>query len=98
MPLIPSQPQTEQKEALSLRLEREIHERLKLYAEFIDSSKDYVIGQALVRLFRKDKEFVAWAERRSAGAELAAVTASAAAPDTTTSGAVAPRARVGKGL
>lgn len=98
MPLIPSQPQTEQKEALSLRLEREIHERLKLYAEFIDSSKDYVIGQALVRLFRKDKEFVAWTERRAAGAELTPVTASAVAPDATTPGTGAPRTRVGKGL
>ncbi len=98
MPLIPSQPQTERKETLSLRLEREVHDRLKLYAEFIDSSKDYVIGQALVRLFRKDKEFAAWTERRSAGAELAPVPASSPALPAGEAGAPAPRSRVTKGL
>src|SRR5579871_636510 len=64
MPLIPTQQTLEQKDTLSLRLEREIHERLRQYAEFIQSPKDYVIGQALRRLFRKDKEFAAWLDRR----------------------------------
>jgi hypothetical protein len=44
-----------------------VHERLKQYAEFIQSPKDYVIGQALRRLFRKDKDFAAWAESRAIG-------------------------------
>ena len=67
MPIIPAQPHGEQKDTLSLRLEHEVHERLKQYAEFIQSPKDYVIGQALRRLFRKDKDFAAWAESRANG-------------------------------
>jgi predicted transcriptional regulator len=59
MPLIPAQPIVE-KETLSLRLERILHERLKQYAAFIQSPKDYVIGQALRRLFEKDHEFAEW--------------------------------------
>src|SRR3989454_8012881 len=59
MPLIPAQPIVE-KETLSLRLERVVHERLKQYAAFIQSPKDYVIGQALRRLFEKDHEFAEW--------------------------------------
>jgi len=59
MPLIPAQPIVE-KETLSLRLERVVHERLKQYATFIRSPKDYVIGQALRRLFEKDHEFAEW--------------------------------------
>jgi hypothetical protein len=60
MPIIPAQPQVEQKDTLSLRLDHAVHERLKQYAAFIQSPKDYVIGQALRQLFRKDKDFAAW--------------------------------------
>ena len=67
MPIIPAQPHVEQKETLSLRLDREVHERLKQYAEFIQSPKDYVIGQALRRLFRKDKDFTIWVESKPNG-------------------------------
>ena len=63
MPLIPAQPIVE-KETLSLRLERVLHERLKQYAAFIQSPKDYVIGQALRRLFEKDHEFAEWLKTR----------------------------------
>ena len=59
MPLIPAQLIVE-KDTLSLRLDRDVHERLKHYAAFIQSPKDYVIGQALRRLFDKDHEFTEW--------------------------------------
>src|SRR5579862_5568848 len=62
MSIIPAQPQVEPKDTLSLRLDRVLHERLKRYCEFIQSPKDYVIGQALRQLFRKDREFAAWSE------------------------------------
>jgi bacterioferritin (cytochrome b1) len=65
MPLIPAQPIVE-KETLSLRLERVVHERLKQYATFIQSPKDYVIGQALRRLFEKDHEFAEWLKTHEA--------------------------------
>ena len=67
MPIIPAQPHVEQKDTLSLRLDHEVHERLKQYAEFIQSPKDYVIGQALRRLFRKDKDFATWVESQPNG-------------------------------
>jgi predicted transcriptional regulator len=66
MPLIPALP-TIQKELLSLRLDRAIHERLKLYAAFIHSPKDYIIGQALRRLFEKDHEFAKWLREHDHG-------------------------------
>src|SRR6266567_8165982 len=64
MPLIPAQ-RTVEKDTLSLRLDRAVHERLKQYATFIQSPKDYVIGQALRRLFEKDHEFAAWLRAHS---------------------------------
>jgi hypothetical protein len=47
--------------------DHEVHERLKQHATFIQSPKDYVIGQALRRLFRKDKDFAAGVESQSNG-------------------------------
>jgi predicted transcriptional regulator len=70
MPLIPAQPIVE-KETLSLRLERVLHERLKQYAAFIQSPKDYVIGQALRRLFDKDHEFAEWLKTHETAAPTA---------------------------
>lgn len=67
MSIIPAQPQVEQKDTLSLRLDHAVHERLKQYAAFIQSPKDYVIGQALRRLFHKDKDFAAWIESQPNG-------------------------------
>jgi predicted transcriptional regulator len=64
MPLIPVQSAVPERDTLSLRLDRELHLRLKAYAAFIGSSKDYVIGQALHRVFRQDKEFAAWLAAR----------------------------------
>jgi predicted transcriptional regulator len=67
MPIIPAQPQPEPKDTLSLRLDCVLHERLKQYCEFIQSPRDYVIGQALQQLFRKDREFAAWSESATKG-------------------------------
>jgi len=64
MPLIPVR-HIDERDALSLRLHRRVHERLKLYGEFIQSPKDYVVSQALTWLFRKDKEFAIWLESRT---------------------------------
>ena len=60
MPLIPAPPTEPPADTLSLHLERGLHARLKQYATFIGSTKDYVISHALRRLFRKDKDFAAW--------------------------------------
>ena len=62
--LIAAQPPAAEKDILSLRLDRALHHKLKAYAEFIASSKDYVISQALRHVFRHDKDFAAWLAAR----------------------------------
>jgi hypothetical protein len=62
--LIPTQ-HVEPREVVSVRLERCLHERLHQYATFIRSPKDYVIAQALERVFRNDKKFLTWLTGRS---------------------------------
>jgi hypothetical protein len=59
MPLIPAR-QVEPRETLTCRVDRSIHAQLRQYATFIDSPKEYVVAQALERLFRSDKEFARW--------------------------------------
>ena len=66
MPLIAAQRATPEKDALSVRLDRALHEQLKAYAEFIASSKDHVISQALRHVFHRDKDFAAWLAARPA--------------------------------
>jgi predicted transcriptional regulator len=92
MPLIPAR-HVEEKDTLSLRLDRPLHERLKQYAEFIQSPKDYVMGHALSRLFRQDKEFVTWLEARSAAPAAEPLKVPAAAELSTH---VGTRARTGR--
>jgi predicted transcriptional regulator len=64
MPLIVAQPPAPERDTLSLRLDQALHHQLKAYAEFIASSKDYVISQALHRVFHHDKDFAAWLAAR----------------------------------
>ena len=44
---------------LRIKLEKEHHDRLVRYAEFMESSTDHIIAQALDFVIRKDKEFAA---------------------------------------
>lgn len=37
---------------------------LDSYGRFIDDSRDYIISQALERVFKRDKEFARWLERQ----------------------------------
>jgi hypothetical protein len=59
MSLIPRLNKTE-KEAFTVRLSRDTAEELRRYCQFLESPQDYVIGQALEMLFRKDKDFARW--------------------------------------
>lgn len=65
MPLIPKQVK-HTREALTVKLERELLAELRFYAEFIDSTQEYVVNEALARTFRRDKEFQAWLEKKGA--------------------------------
>ena len=39
---------------------------LELYCQFIDSARDWVINEALKAVFRRDKAFIEWKERKPA--------------------------------
>jgi predicted transcriptional regulator len=47
---------------LQVRLEEEVRRNLDRYAEFLDATPSYVVGEALKVLFRKDDEFKRWAD------------------------------------
>jgi hypothetical protein len=68
VPLIPSPPAAPDRDTLPLRLERRLLLELRDYAEFIGSTKEYVVAAALRRVFRHDKEFLAWQQARGTAA------------------------------
>jgi hypothetical protein len=49
-----------ERETASYKLDRSTLELVKGYAEFIGSPQEYVVNQALLYLFGKDKDFTAW--------------------------------------
>jgi len=49
-----------EREAASYKLDRSTIELVKFYSEFIGSPQEHVVNQALLYVFRKDKEFNAW--------------------------------------
>jgi hypothetical protein len=51
---------------LRIKLEREQHDRLVRYAQFLESSIDHIIAQTLDFVIRKDKEFAALEARSAA--------------------------------
>src|ERR1700722_534752 len=59
MSLITKKPVTE-REAASYKLDRSTVELVKFYSEFIGSPQEHVVNQALLYVFRKDREFSAW--------------------------------------
>ena len=59
MPLIQSQ-QKKSREAVTVKLDKPIIDQLKLYSEFIDSTQEHVVNEALALTFKKDKEFQDW--------------------------------------
>lgn len=64
MPLIPAPPAAADKDTLALRVDRSLHDQLRAYAEFLGSTKEYIVTSALRRVFRHDKEFIAWQQAR----------------------------------
>jgi hypothetical protein len=68
MPLIPAPPAAPSKDTLPLRIDQELHIQLREYAEFLGSTKEYIVSAALRRVFRHDKDFLAWQQARRASA------------------------------
>jgi hypothetical protein len=63
--LIAKQPKDTRKQT-TVSLSGSVLTDLELYCQFIDSARDWVINEALKNVFRKDKAFLSWKERRPA--------------------------------
>lgn len=51
----------QEKKVISARLDEEAHAMLQRYATFLGgATHEYIIGESLKRLFRRDKEFNEW--------------------------------------
>src|SRR5271170_5948372 len=75
MALIPKVEPKQEKKVVSARLDEEAHTMLQRYAAFLGgATHEYIIGESLKRLFRRDKEFNEWLEKNHSG--------STATPDT----------------
>ena len=60
MPIIPRQVKPPARLPLTCKVPEETATLLKLYAEFLDSTQEYVVVETLRLAFRKDKEFHGW--------------------------------------
>ena len=60
MPFIPRQVKPPPRQAITCKLPEETADLLKRYAEFLDSTQEYVVNETLLVAFRRDKEFQAW--------------------------------------
>ena len=57
--VIPKQPKKE-RDQIRIRLDRDVLQNLEHCCRYLDSSRDYVINQCLVFIFRKDRAFSDW--------------------------------------
>ena len=57
---IPKQPKKD-RDQITIKLDRDVLQNLERYCRYLDSSRDYVINQCLVFIFRKDRQFHQWA-------------------------------------
>jgi hypothetical protein len=60
MPLIKPRTRGKQLVRVVTRFDRENHETLYAYAQFIGETAEYVLNQLVDTMLAKDKEFVAW--------------------------------------
>ena len=60
MPFIPRQVKPPARIAVNCKLPQQVASLLKCYAEFLDSSQEYVVTETLQLAFRKDREFQTW--------------------------------------
>jgi hypothetical protein len=69
MALIPKVEPKHEKKVVSARLDEEAHAMLQRYAAFLGgATHEYIIGESLKRLFRRDKEFNEWLAKNGHGA------------------------------
>jgi len=71
MALIPKVEPKQEKKVVSARLDEETHLTLQRYAAFLgDATHEYIIGESLKRLFRRDKEFREWLDKNYSASSL----------------------------
>jgi len=66
MPMIPRQLKPPARQAINCKVPTETATLLKRYAEFLDSTQEYVVHEILQLAFRRDKEFQEWLATTSA--------------------------------
>ena len=71
MPFIPRQVKPPARTPLTCKLTVDMAALVKRYAEFIDSTQEYVVTEALRRVFDRDKEFQVWLAATHSRASLA---------------------------
>jgi hypothetical protein len=68
MALIPKVEPKQEKKVVSARLDEEAHTMLQRYAAFLGgATHEYIIGESLKRVFRRDKEFNKWLAKNESG-------------------------------
>ena len=60
MPFIPRQVKPPARLVITCKLPEETATLLKRYAQFLDSTQEYVVNETLLVAFRRDKEFQEW--------------------------------------
>ena len=93
MALIPKVEPKQEKKVVSARLDEETHLTLQRYAAFLgDATHEYIIGESLKRLFRRDKEFNEWLEKNHAGSKTTSDTLQPTSPTAKNTTKTAPTA------
>jgi hypothetical protein len=93
MALIPKVEPKQEKKVVSARLDEETHMMLQRYAAFLGgATHEYIIGESLKRLFRRDKEFNEWLEENEPGSPANSEAKSAPIPNTKTTPRSVPSA------
>ena len=55
----------QEEEKIEIRIDADVLESLRAYAQFLDSPQGYVVSEILRKAFRKDRAFAEWS--KSAG-------------------------------
>ena len=57
--------QKQEEEKIEIKIDAEVLDNLRAYAQFLDSPQSYVVSEILRKAFRKDRAFAEW--RKSTG-------------------------------
>jgi hypothetical protein len=82
MALIPKVEPKQERKLVSARLDEEAHTLLQGYAAFLGgATHEYIIGESLKRLFRRDKEFNEWLAKQEASTATVSRASNTSSPD-----------------